>query len=182
MSISPIGGAILVPGGGSPAATIRGLLALLREQRQGQLEAEECAAAAAVAAARDRAAHAQDRAAAMRGQAWLRFGVAAGGTKSAAPGGHASASSPGPAPSRAQQEPLAIIVAPDRGVAPLEVVALLIGGRPGAQCVWDFGDGNSARGQSVTHRYWSPGAYTIKATADGQTATAEVVVEDAPER
>ena len=50
---------------------------------------------------------------------------------------------------------------------------------------WDFGDGETATGSSPTHRYESPGSYTVTLTVgtfDGRVGTAKrmVVVQPRP--
>lgn len=51
----------------------------------------------------------------------------------------------------------------------------------GAVVSWDFGDGNAATGNSVSHTFASPGLYTVTATSTSvdsiQTDTVEVIVE-----
>lgn len=54
-----------------------------------------------------------------------------------------------------------------------------------AECEWDFGDGNAARGLSVTHRYLNEGDYTVALVAradDSRKARfeAEVIVQRTP--
>jgi len=82
-----------------------------------------------------------------------------------------------PAPA---DEELAIVVSPEHGPAPLEVLALAVGAEPGAQCVWDFGDGTDGAGSAVAHTYYSPGTYTITLTSGGRTARATVEVGEPP--
>jgi PKD repeat protein len=41
-------------------------------------------------------------------------------------------------------------------------------------CTWDFGDGTTATGASVTHAYAAAGLYTVRVTlSDGQTETSQ---------
>jgi PKD repeat protein len=50
-----------------------------------------------------------------------------------------------------------------------------VGGSVGGLYTWDFGDGETAIGEAVTHAYAAPGRYTIRLTAawsDGRTDTA----------
>jgi len=81
----------------------------------------------------------------------------------------------------AGDDELAILVVPSRGPAPLEVAAMALGVDETARCEWDFGDGTTATGLSVTHTYCPAGTFTITLKARGQTATARVIVEPAPD-
>jgi chitodextrinase len=62
-----------------------------------------------------------------------------------------------------------VIAKPWIGRTPLRVTmsaatAVSAGAEPAEQCHWDFGDGGSASGRSVTHVYTAPGLYTIRLT------------------
>ncbi|MBM4031740.1 MAG: PKD domain-containing protein, partial [Planctomycetes bacterium] len=83
-----------------------------------------------------------------------------------------------PAAAPAGEEPLVILVDPDRGAAPLDVVAAALGVGPGAECAWDFGDGSSGKGLVAAHTYLSPGTYKVVLRAGGKTAQATVTVTD----
>lgn len=75
------------------------------------------------------------------------------------------------------KEGIGILVIPNRGTAPLEVIAIAIGVDLTTDCNWDFGDETTASGLLATHIYWSPGTYTITLQAKGQTVQAIVAVE-----
>ncbi|MFT4149719.1 MAG: PKD domain-containing protein, partial [Paracoccaceae bacterium] len=52
---------------------------------------------------------------------------------------------------------------------------------PGATAVWDFGDGNGARGEKVSHDFARPGEYRVvlrTGTGEGDSTSARVVVPD----
>jgi len=69
---------------------------------------------------------------------------------------------------------LSASAAPLSGVAPLDVdfqAELSNGWAP--VCTWDFGDGNQATGQSVTHTFNTAGDYNIILTASDGLVTAE---------
>ena len=69
---------------------------------------------------------------------------------------------------------LSASAAPLSGVAPLDVdfqAELSNGWAP--VCTWDFGDGNQATGQSVTHTFNTAGDYDITLTASDGLVTAE---------
>jgi len=78
-------------------------------------------------------------------------------------------------------EELAIVVSPDHGPAPLEILALAVGAEPGAECVWELGDGTDASGPAVAHTYYSRGTYTITLRSGGRTARATVEVGAPPD-
>jgi|GEM_PF-918777 len=84
------------------------------------------------------------------------------------------------APGLAPAEPLSLVVLPERGAAPLEVTGLGMGAPAGAEYVWDFGDGSTAKGSMALHTYVSPGTYVVTLKAAGQAAQAIVVVTEAP--
>ena len=69
-------------------------------------------------------------------------------------------------------------MAPDRGPAPLEVQALVMGAGPGAVCSWSFGDGTRDSGRLVTHTYCSPGLYTITFKSGPVVRWGQAVVEE----
>jgi PKD repeat protein len=52
-----------------------------------------------------------------------------------------------------------------RGPRPLEVLLSAQTTLPEATFQWDFGDGQTAQGQNVSHVYASPGSYTVTVTA-----------------
>jgi PKD repeat protein len=83
----------------------------------------------------------------------------------------------------ANQAPTVQIAAdPLKGTAPLDVRFTATGRDPEGGALiytWDYGDGSSGAGRSVTHRYLTPGTYTAKVTvkdAQGATGTATVTV------
>jgi hypothetical protein len=84
------------------------------------------------------------------------------------------------APAATNEEPLSLVVLPERGTAPLEVTAIGVGAAKGAEYVYDLGDGTAAKGSMVVHTYVSPGTYTVTLRAGGRTAQATVVVKEAP--
>jgi uncharacterized protein (TIGR03382 family) len=75
---------------------------------------------------------------------------------------------------------LAVTVEGERGVAPHQALFRATTELANAKVTWDFGDGGSAEGTSVTHTYEQAGQYTVTATATAgsqiQTATAVVQV------
>ncbi len=72
---------------------------------------------------------------------------------------------------------IAILVVPNRGPAPLDVIAIALGVDAGTDCEWDFWDMTKGSGLSVSHTHWSLGNYTGTLRAKGQTARAAVVVQ-----
>lgn len=74
--------------------------------------------------------------------------------------------------------PLAILAAPLRGPAPLDVLLEAIGAPAGTACTWDLGDGAKGQGTAVIHTFHSPGTYTVTLTAGGRTASAAIEVGD----
>ncbi|WP_163996848.1 metallophosphoesterase [Pyxidicoccus caerfyrddinensis] len=75
---------------------------------------------------------------------------------------------------------LTVTVEGERGVAPHQALFRATPPVAGAKVTWDFGDGGTAEGESVTHTYAKAGNYTVTATATQgtqlQTATAVVQV------
>jgi hypothetical protein len=117
MSISHVGG-----GAQSPAATIAELVRALADQRRTELETEQTLAEQAVAASEDRARHALERSEALRGQAWLRFGLAlaeVGAQVAAATAGAVALRSTARAQGPAERVETAASPAGGREVAPL---------------------------------------------------------------
>jgi PKD repeat protein len=71
---------------------------------------------------------------------------------------------------------------PASGRAPLRV-SFKADGPPGATYAWDFGDGTTASGRRVVHRYTEPGTYTATVTVTdryGGTASDRVEVTVTP--
>jgi N-acetylmuramoyl-L-alanine amidase len=70
---------------------------------------------------------------------------------------------------------------PDRGGAPLTVTFDASGSSPADSYEWDFDDGTTGSGVSVTHQYASPGAYdaqlTVTAGADTASTTVSVLAQ-----
>jgi PKD repeat protein len=70
---------------------------------------------------------------------------------------------------------------PDRGGAPLTVTFDASGSSPADSYAWDFDDGTTGSGVSVTHAYAAPGAYdaqlTVTAGADTASTTLSVVAQ-----
>ncbi|WNG38155.1 PKD domain-containing protein [Archangium violaceum] len=52
-----------------------------------------------------------------------------------------------------------------RGSSPLEVLLTAQTSQEGATLQWDFGDGQTAEGETVSHVYAEPGSYTVTLTA-----------------
>ncbi|WP_247730879.1 PQQ-binding-like beta-propeller repeat protein [Halovivax limisalsi] len=69
-----------------------------------------------------------------------------------------------------------ILVRPDDPsiAAPVQFRACL----PGEDVEWDFGDGKTASGLAVSHRYDEAGTYEVSASANGQTVTRTIEVDD----
>jgi 3',5'-cyclic AMP phosphodiesterase CpdA len=65
-----------------------------------------------------------------------------------------------------------------RGSSPLEVLLAAHTSLPGATLQWDFGDGQTAEGESVSHVYAEPGSYavTLTATAGSKVLTHSLTV------
>jgi len=83
-------------------------------------------------------------------------------------------------PATQGEEPLSLVVLPERGAAPLEVTAIAVGGPAGAEYVYDFGDGSTGRGSMAVHTYVSPGTYTVTVRAGAATARATIVAAERP--
>ncbi|NQT86623.1 PKD domain-containing protein, partial [bacterium] len=69
-----------------------------------------------------------------------------------------------------------IVVAPERGPAPLDIHAIALDVDPDTNILWRFGDGATANGPIVSHTYPSPGLYTLSVTVGGQTVETTIVV------
>ncbi len=76
---------------------------------------------------------------------------------------------------------------PDIGRAPLTshfVAVLPYGIESEALCDWDFGDGTSGTGKTITHTYQQPGTYTaqllVSRQSTGQQGTADVQIQVDP--
>jgi PKD repeat protein len=70
--------------------------------------------------------------------------------------------------------PLQLSATPAVGKAPLKVVIKQAGGDDST--AWDFGDGASASGNSVKHRFVAAGTYTVKASCGGRSSTMTIQV------
>jgi outer membrane protein OmpA-like peptidoglycan-associated protein len=113
---------------------------------------------------------------------YIGGGAVVGGALGAAAGYYLC----GAEPVAAMQNPQARAAAnPTSGTAPLSVELRGVGSDADGQVVsyaWDLGDGTTATGANVTHRYGSPGDYTAQLTVtdnDGLTdsATAKIRVK-----
>ncbi len=72
------------------------------------------------------------------------------------------------AQTRAQQgQTFPLSIAPVSGVTgqPVVFTVAVTGAAANAQITWDFGDGQSATGTTVSHVYQTPGVYTVNVTA-----------------
>jgi len=83
---------------------------------------------------------------------------------------------------RLEQEsgPVEISALPDFGVAQLEVRFHAVRGAAGGAFQWEFGDGTSASGQTVSHLYEKAGVFTVALTHQGTVLTKEIVVMPSP--
>jgi PKD repeat protein len=70
---------------------------------------------------------------------------------------------------------IAIGASPSTGTAPLNVSLNQNTGSNEAQ--WDFGDGSFGRGANVSHKYTTPGVYTVTVNANGKTGTTTITVD-----
>lgn len=69
---------------------------------------------------------------------------------------------------------LVVEASPARGTAPLTVALFQTGGNEETR--WDFGDGTGSRAASETHRFRTPGIYTVTATVNGMTKSTTIEV------